>query len=216
MSALANEPGTSAHDGGRMNYGRLCGLLFTIFFLAGCADRTVIVLVPDRSGATGRIAVTNDAGTVELDRPSMATSARNRSTPPAPPTLMEQKKIDALFGDLLAFEPSPPERFILHFDSNGITIDDASIALVPEILASIRRRESTDIVAVGHSDTVGDETENQALSNRRAEAVKDVLVKQGVIADFIRTDSHGESNLLIKTADNVDEPRNRRVEVTVR
>ena len=43
-----------------------------------------------------------------------------------------------------------------------------------------------------------------------------VLVSAGLSLGQIEVGSHGESNLLVPTADNVNEPRNRRVEVTVR
>ena len=73
-----------------------------------------------------------------------------------------------------------------------------------------------DISVIGHTDTAGDKEYNFELSKRRAIAVKNLLVKQGVIKNFIKTTSHGEKNPLIKTGDNVIEPRNRRVEVIVR
>ncbi|MBT6616426.1 MAG: OmpA family protein, partial [Deltaproteobacteria bacterium] len=57
---------------------------------------------------------------------------------------------------------------------------------------------------------------NYTLSKGRAEAVARLLVTRGVQQDHINTTSHGEGNLLIKTGDNVNEPKNRRVEVVVR
>jgi outer membrane protein OmpA-like peptidoglycan-associated protein len=69
---------------------------------------------------------------------------------------------------------------------------------------------------VGHTDTVGSEADNAALAMQRAETVRDLLVKDGLDPKMIEVDSHGEKNLLIPTPDNTDEPRNRRVEVTVR
>lgn len=49
------------------------------------------------------------------------------------------------------------------------------------------------VVAVGHTDRIGTEKYNQALSERRAAAVKDYLVKQGVPAERIYTEARGES-----------------------
>lgn len=58
---------------------------------------------------------------------------------------------------------------------------------------------------------------NYRLSLKRAEAVRDLLVATGVDANVIEVASHGESNPVVATEDDVDEPRrNRRVEVTVR
>jgi outer membrane protein OmpA-like peptidoglycan-associated protein len=69
---------------------------------------------------------------------------------------------------------------------------------------------------IGHTDTLGDKLYNLNLSMRRAAAVRDLLVQNGVPAKHMETTSHGEKNLLIKTGDNVGEPKNRRVEVVVR
>ena len=69
---------------------------------------------------------------------------------------------------------------------------------------------------IGHTDSSGDEEFNMALSRRRAESVRDLLVAAGFTPAVIRTTFHGEGNPLIQTADNVHEPINRRVEVIVR
>jgi hypothetical protein len=54
-----------------------------------------------------------------------------------------------------------------------------------------------------------------ALSLRRANVVKDALVKEGVPAAAITTVGRGEAGLLVQTGDGVREPQNRRVEVTI-
>jgi len=91
-----------------------------------------------------------------------------------------------------------------------------SARLIDSILSATEKRNSSDISVVGHADTAGDEDYNLKISQRRALAVGSLLVEQGVQRDFIRTTSHGEGNPLIKTEDNVSEPRNCRVEVVVR
>ncbi len=54
---------------------------------------------------------------------------------------------------------------------------------------------------------------NQALSDARARAVADVLARQGVARDRIRTEGMGEEGLAVQTGEGVAEPRNRRVMV---
>jgi outer membrane protein OmpA-like peptidoglycan-associated protein len=73
-----------------------------------------------------------------------------------------------------------------------------------------------DISVVGHSDTVGAKQKNYEISLNRAQRVKELFVATGVDPHAVSTESHGEDNPLIKTPDEVAEPRNRRVEVTVR
>ena len=69
---------------------------------------------------------------------------------------------------------------------------------------------------IAHTDTVGDEENNAKLSLERAKMVASLLKAAKLDEDKIRVESHGEKNLLIPTPDNTAEPRNRRVEVTVR
>jgi outer membrane protein OmpA-like peptidoglycan-associated protein len=81
-------------------------------------------------------------------------------------------------------------------------------ALVDPRLASFRFRIE------GHTDTVGDAMMNQSLSERRAMAVRDYLVRQfGVGAERLQAIGLGEGQLAVPTRDETPEPRNRRVRV---
>ncbi len=68
----------------------------------------------------------------------------------------------------------------------------------------------------GHTDTTGNAQNNVELAMRRANVVRSMLVQTGLSTLMIDVRSHGEAELLVPTADNVSEPRNRRVEITVR
>jgi outer membrane protein OmpA-like peptidoglycan-associated protein len=66
----------------------------------------------------------------------------------------------------------------------------------------------------GHTDTTGDRTINKALSERRAQVVAQYLEsKFGFAADRLEAVGLGQENLLVPTADNVPEPRNRVVRI---
>jgi outer membrane protein OmpA-like peptidoglycan-associated protein len=66
----------------------------------------------------------------------------------------------------------------------------------------------------GHTDTVGDAAQNMALSQRRAEAVRNYLLTRFAIAPSrLIAVGFGEDQLLVGTADQVPEPRNRRVQI---
>jgi outer membrane protein OmpA-like peptidoglycan-associated protein len=68
----------------------------------------------------------------------------------------------------------------------------------------------------GHTDTTGNARTNVELGLRRANVVRSMLVRTGLSTLMIDVRSHGEAELLVPTGDNVSEPRNRRVEITVR
>ncbi len=73
----------------------------------------------------------------------------------------------------------------------------------------------TRIAVTGHTDTSGAPAYNMALSLRRANAVKDALVREGIAAASIAVTGRGETQLLVQTGDNVREPQNRRVEIVL-
>jgi outer membrane protein OmpA-like peptidoglycan-associated protein len=71
------------------------------------------------------------------------------------------------------------------------------------------------IGVTGHADKSGPDAYNMALSLRRANNVKDELVRDGVPAASIVVVGRGESQPLVPTADGVREPQNRRVEIVL-
>jgi OmpA-OmpF porin, OOP family len=72
------------------------------------------------------------------------------------------------------------------------------------------------IEVVGHTDSLGDLGSNQALSLARAAAIRDRLVRDGIDGGAISIAGRGKLDLLVPTADQVAEPLNRCVVVTVR
>lgn len=190
----------------------LCGLIA----LSGCAKQTTVVLLPDPDGKVGKVTVASDGGVAEIDEAREATIIRGRSAAPSTPKILSEKAIDKNFGKTLAFLPEQPEHFILYFEMDSQKLTAESTRSVPVILNTIKERASEDISVVGHTDTAGDRSYNYELSKKRAEAVAVVLREKGVKAGHIKITSHGENNPLVPTADNVKEPKNRRVEVTVR
>ncbi|MHC1701116.1 MAG: OmpA family protein [Humidesulfovibrio sp.] len=68
---------------------------------------------------------------------------------------------------------------------------------------------------VGHASKAGDEAFNIDLSRRRAEAVRKMLLKDGLPPEAFEVTSHGSANPLVDSP-NPHEPKNRRVEITIR
>jgi outer membrane protein OmpA-like peptidoglycan-associated protein len=67
----------------------------------------------------------------------------------------------------------------------------------------------------GHTDTTADPQFNYQLGLRRAQGVADILKLRGVNESELFVSSHGDADLLVKTARGVAEAGNRRVEVIV-
>ncbi|MES2885125.1 MAG: OmpA family protein [Pseudomonadota bacterium] len=102
------------------------------------------------------------------------------------------------------------------YDLGSATLKPQAMAALDKLAATITDYNSTVIHVVGHTDSVGADATNQSLSERRAASVSSYLASRGVPAQRIREEGRGERELLIRTADNVSEPRNRRVDIVLK
>lgn len=107
---------------------------------------------------------------------------------------------------------------------DGVTFARGSAAIQPGFLNtldsvgdSLVRYPNSLIDVYGFTDTTGSPAVNQRLSEQRAQAVADYLIRRGVAASRVETRGFGEDRayLRVSTGDNVDEPRNRRVEIKI-
>jgi outer membrane protein OmpA-like peptidoglycan-associated protein len=178
-------------------------------------SRDVILLLPDDQGKTGAIIISSEGVERRLDQPGQTVTVAAGS-PPGFPTVMSGQEMIAFAGPALAALPKPPERFILYFEYDAVDLTAGSKAMLQKVLATIRDRAPVDVSVVGHTDTVGKKEYNYALSMKRARAVASILIGKGVDPSILQITSHGKDNPLIPTGDQVPEPRNRRVEITVR
>jgi outer membrane protein OmpA-like peptidoglycan-associated protein len=112
-------------------------------------------------------------------------------------------------------QPATPPSFMVFFDWDSSSLSEASLNVVRQASSAFKSKGSARIRATGHTDTSGPEAYNMALSLRRANAVKNALIRDGVPAAAITVIGRGEAGLLVKTADGVREPQNRRVEIVV-
>jgi OmpA-OmpF porin, OOP family len=102
------------------------------------------------------------------------------------------------------------------FDFDRATVKEEFKPRLDEIAADLVRDTNKRLLVWGHTDTVGPAAYNMALSVRRAEAVAAYLETKGVDASRLTIQGFGETKLAVPTGDNVNEPRNRRVEVRQR
>lgn len=174
--------------------------------------RTYVALLANADGSTGRVVYNSPQGEATLSRAREAVALDN----PAKPFTLDEAQLQRDAGAALAAQPLPARTFVLYFEAGDTQINAASRALLPQILEEVRRRPVPELAIIGHTDTVGTSEQNSALALRRAELVAQLLQEAAGAARHVETTSHGEHNLLVSTPDETPEPRNRRVEVTVR
>lgn len=105
---------------------------------------------------------------------------------------------------------------IINFDSGKYDIPPVRLAALQKGATFIKKLPPTVVLEVGgHTDSVGNDTSNQTLSENRANAVKDALVKFGVNPDVLQTKGYGKTKP--KTTNDTEEGKffNRRIEYSV-
>jgi OmpA-OmpF porin, OOP family len=111
--------------------------------------------------------------------------------------------------------PVNPPSFMVFFDWDRSNLSAQALNTIKQAAGQYKTKGSARVTATGHTDKSGPESYNMALSLRRANTVKDALVREGVPATAISVIGKGESQPLVQTADGVREPQNRRVEIVI-
>ncbi|MEP7257604.1 MAG: OmpA family protein [Flavitalea sp.] len=107
-------------------------------------------------------------------------------------------------------------KFVTHgilFDVNSEQIKPESYGSIKDIANVLSENAGVKVKIVGHTDSDGDDKSNLELSKKRAESVKNALVKEfSIDASRIETDGKGESQPIDKSETVVGKANNRRVE----
>lgn len=106
--------------------------------------------------------------------------------------------------------------FEVFFDFDRSNISPTAAQILNDTASRAKQNKVTGIDLTGHTDSSGSEAYNQALSERRADAVKAELIKDGIPAMEITSTGVGKSGQLVPTADGVREPQNRRTEILLK
>ncbi|MDH2273733.1 OmpA family protein [Moraxella porci] len=101
------------------------------------------------------------------------------------------------------------------FAHDDATLNSAFLGSLNQLAATMRQYGETTIVVAGHTDSTGQAAYNQALSERRAAAVRNYLVSQGVSASRIQTVGYGMRQPVATNATEAGRAQNRRVELTI-
>ncbi len=135
--------------------------------------------------------------------PRVAEAPRAAPPPPPPPPAPVVKPAPP--------PPPPPTQvsrsFSLQADGlfafDSAVVSDVARQRADAVISALRQVgfTATSVKVIGHTDPIGTEAYNQKLSEQRARAFADFLVKEGVPASIITTEGRGETQLRITEAD---------------
>jgi OOP family OmpA-OmpF porin len=123
---------------------------------------------------------------------------------PVDPTVCQQ-----LFSDLLA-------KGKIRFESGRATIDPDSAGLLDRLIETALRCPTAEIEIAGHTDADGEDALNQILSEKRAQAVVDYFVKQGLPASRFTATGYGSTQPVATNDTDEGKAQNRRIDFLVR
>lgn len=190
---------------------RLAAVLGVALLMGACASSSRVVLLGGEAGSpAGAVAVLDRKSEAEVGTLTAANTAAGLSGRTFRPRPVDP----AAYADLLGGLPPPPQHFRLYFVEGTTALTEGSKPTFQQLQALVTPGSYVQIV--GYTDTVGSDADNQKLSERRAAEIKKALVALGLPVQDARTTGRGEHDLAKPTADNVDEPENRRVEVVLR
>ena len=182
-------------------------------FLTSCGGSSLLLL-PDEAGGHGAVAVLESNGKpvdAVVSQPDSRTKLGTASPRTRPAGKLKPDEIALLSG-----MPPPPRSYTLYFVEGTIDLAAESRPVLDELKGEIARRPGVDVEVTGHTDTVGSAEDNDALSQRRAQQILNLLATVGIDRSLMTAVGRGERELRVPTMDNVENPLNRRVEVLVR
>jgi outer membrane protein OmpA-like peptidoglycan-associated protein len=167
-----------------------------------------VALLHDEGGGVGAVAVMDPATGAERGQLTVADTQADLRPGPLKP-----KPLTTNYDDLLAVMPAAPRVFTLYF-ADGLRLTAESERTLEELRRTVT--VASEVQITGHTDTVGDGPSNDKLSLDRATQVRAALAAQGLPVANAKVTGRGERELKVQTADGVNEPANRRVDVIVR
>ena len=194
---------------------RLIALLApALLALAACAPAPRVVLLPQEGVPTAAVTVQARQGQVVLAQPYAVAEVASSGSVDTAQT--DAQQVEKRYGQLLSVQPAAEQRFTLLFMPGGAQLTPESSAALADVLARATERPGGEVIIIGHTDRVGSVESNDTLSLQRAQAVRQLVIDRGFDPNRVEAVGRGEREPVVQTADEVEEPKNRRAEIVVR
>ncbi|MBL8328898.1 MAG: OmpA family protein [Rubrivivax sp.] len=185
--------------------------------LSACAGTPtdVVTLLPGSEGRpTGGVVIRTERAEAVIREPGG--QARVRRDGRIEVQQADLAQVREQYRELLSHMPPRPRTWAVYFESGSDQLQPQTLAVLQEVRAALSDSPAAELVLTGHTDRVGSMEDNDRLSLQRARVLGERLVSLGFAAARIQVAGRGEREPLVPTADEVAEPRNRRVDIKLR
>ena len=172
-----------------------------------------IILLPNKDGRSSAVVVRRATGDQEISKPYEAVELVGGKEQR---TELARQDVEQRYGSVLKAQPARPFTYTLYFTTGTVELTAQSRQSLNDVRQRIKGFPAAQVSVIGHTDRVGSVESNDALSLKRAAAIRELLVQIGIARDAIEIVGRGEREPVVQTADNIAEERNRRVEIKLR
>ncbi len=191
----------------------LLPVLLALVLMQGCATPERIILLPQPDGTPSAVVVESKGRSVVLDQPYTVAEVSGRSIEKQ---VTDAASVDVRYKAVSDALPPRPRSFLLHYEFGTTKLTAQSRGQIEEMLDEIKRLPAPEIIIIGHTDQIGTDSVNDALSLKRAEAIAQLLKARGIDPRSIETVGRGKREPLVKGKPGVPEEKNRRVEIRIK
>jgi outer membrane protein OmpA-like peptidoglycan-associated protein len=168
------------------------------------------MLAEERQVGAQRVSSVQEAANAQVDEAKRIAALAEARTGEA---LEEVARLEKVSKDARGQVITLPSGLL--FKTGKSILNAGARPRLDEVASALKRIPDRKLLIEGHTDSVGKEATNLALSERRAQAVKDYLVWRGVPAERITTVGAGPSRPIADNSNTEGRAMNRRVEIVV-
>jgi outer membrane protein OmpA-like peptidoglycan-associated protein len=181
--------------------------------VASCKTASTVILLPEKGGKPSAVVIETAAGNGMLNQPYQTAEANGQGS-----IQLAATNADAVakrYPWLMSLRPPQERRLTVFFATAKAELTPESEAELAELLKFTDQWLGSEVAVTAHSDTTGSDELNDRLSLERAQILRERFIVRGLRAELVEAAGRGKRELLVPTADGVDEPRNRRADIVV-
>lgn len=176
---------------------------------------TTVVLL-DNGKQQNAVMVSTEKGSSDLNTIGGYVDMSDKKKAPPLPKIMPPEEIKKRFAKALSASPKKAVSYKLYFQPSVMKLTEESEKVLLIAIKMMEKYKPCIVDIIGHTDTVGTSKNNIKMSLMRATYVKKLIDKHNIKVKVLAVKGFGEEDLLVETANNVAEAKNRNVEIYIK